>query len=172
MEKQEQSNRFMNPYLAGVGLGLTLLASFLILGAGLGASAGIARIAACMELCIARSHTLASEYFGKWGDAPLRYYLVFMLAGIFLGSLLSALLANRVTCTVERGQKCSILKRIIFAFAGGLLVGFASRMANGCTSGQALTGSALMLTGSFLFMISLFLGGYLTAWFVRRQWND
>jgi len=28
----------MNPYLAGVGLGLTLLVSFLVLGAGLGAS--------------------------------------------------------------------------------------------------------------------------------------
>jgi hypothetical protein len=30
----------MNPYLAGIGLGLTLLVSFLVLGAGLGASSG------------------------------------------------------------------------------------------------------------------------------------
>ena len=172
MGKQDKSYRFMNPYLAGVGLGLTLLASFLILGAGLGASAGIARLAACMELCIARSHTLASEYFGRWGDAPLRYYLVFMLAGVFLGSLFSAVLSNRIDWMVERGRRCTVRKRVILAFAGGLLVGFASRMANGCTSGQALTGSALMLTGSFVFMLCLFLGGYLTAWFVRRQWND
>ena len=33
------SNNYMNPYLAGIFLGLVLLASFLILGAGLGASA-------------------------------------------------------------------------------------------------------------------------------------
>lgn len=60
----------LNPYIAGIILGLTLLASFLILGAGIGASGGIARIAAWCELAIAREHTLASEYFGKWGESP------------------------------------------------------------------------------------------------------
>ena len=43
---QRRPKPYMNPYLAGVLLGLTLLASYLILGAGLGASGGIARIAA------------------------------------------------------------------------------------------------------------------------------
>ena len=51
--------KYMNPYLAGIGLGMTLLASFLIMGAGLGASSGIARIAAFAELCIAKTHTLS-----------------------------------------------------------------------------------------------------------------
>ena len=45
-------------------------------------------------------------------------------------------------------------------------------MANGCTSGQALTGTALLLTGSFVFLIFVFVGGYATAFFVRRQWHD
>ncbi|MBC8218371.1 MAG: YeeE/YedE family protein [Planctomycetes bacterium] len=173
MKKQANENQnFMNPYLAGLGLGLTLLASFLILGAGLGASSGIARIAACAELCVARAHTLSSGYFGKWGDAPLRYYLVFMLVGTFLGALCSALLADRVRLRVERGAKTSTGRRVMYAFAGGILVGFASRLANGCTSGQALTGSALLLTGSFAFLVFIFVGGYSTAWLFRRQWND
>ncbi len=48
MENQDMiKSKYMNPYLAGIGLGLTLLLSFLILGAGLGASSGLARIAAC-----------------------------------------------------------------------------------------------------------------------------
>ena len=162
----------MNPYLAGIGLGLTLLGSFLILGAGLGASSGLARIAACTELCIARAHTLSSEYFGKWGQTPLQYYLVFMLAGTFIGGLCSALLANRMKFQIERGQKCSIRLRSIYALIGGILVGFASRLAQGCTSGQALSGTALLLTGSFVFLICIFAGGYASALFFRRQWDD
>jgi hypothetical protein len=163
---------YMNPYLAGVLLGLTLLASYLILGAGLGASAGIARAGAFCELALAPARTLASQYFGAWGAQPLRYYLVFMLLGVVCGGLLSAVLAERCALLVERGARCSSLKRLLFALAGGIIVGFASRLANGCTSGQALSGGAVLLTGSLLFLISVFAGGYAAAWFVRRQWND
>lgn len=167
-----EDKKYMNPYLAGIGLGLTLLASFVVLGAGLGASSGIARIAACCELFAAKSHTLSSEYFGGWGERPLNYYLVFMLAGVFIGGLCSAMLANRVHIQIEKGDKSPVVVRVLFAFAGGILVGFSSRLANGCTSGQALTGSALLLTGSFVFLVCIFAGGYLTAWLFRRQWND
>ena len=173
METQDISkNRYMNPYLAGIGLGLTLLVSFLVLGAGLGASSGLARIAACTELCIAKAHTLSSEYFGKWGQNPMQYYLVFMLVGTFIGGLCSALMANRMKLQIERGKQCSVRLRSAFALSGGILVGFASRLAQGCTSGQALSGTALLLTGSFVFLICIFVGGYATARFFRRQWND
>jgi len=168
----ENNKKYMNPYVAGVFLGLTLLTSFVVLGAGLGASSGIARIAACAELCVARSHTLAGEYFGGWGDRPLKYYLVFMLAGTFIGGLFSTLLANRFKVRVERASKFSAKKRLILALIGGVLVGFASRLASGCTSGQALTGAAQLVTGSIVFMICLFIGGYAFAYVVRRQWND
>jgi len=163
---------YMNPYLAGVLLGLTLLASFLILGAGLGASAGIARVGAFAESCVAAEHVLSSKYFGGWGTQPLRYYLVFMLAGTFLGGLLSALLANRISLGIERGRAASAGLRAGLALAGGIIVGYASRLAQGCTSGQALTGGAMLLSGSLLFVCCVFAGGYATAWFVRRQWHD
>lgn len=162
----------MNPYMAGVLLGLTLLASYLILGAGLGASSGLARLGAWLELKIAPAHTLASPYFGRWGEHPLHYYLVFMLAGVFIGGLISALRAKRCTLQVERGAACSVGKRLGLAMTGGLIAGFASRLANGCTSGQALSGSAALLTGSLLFLFFMFAGGYAAAWFVRRQWHD
>ena len=100
----ETASGLWNPYLAGVLLGATLLASFLVLGAGLGASAGLARIGAYLLGVLWPSHLAASEYFGRWGANPLNYYLVFMLAGAFVGGLFSALLARRVSVTVE-GQK-------------------------------------------------------------------
>ena len=90
-----KSGNYMNPYLAGICLGLVLLASFFILGAGLGASGGIARLAASLEGLLAPSHTRASAYFGAWGPNYLSYYLVFMFLGTLLGGLLSALTARR-----------------------------------------------------------------------------
>ncbi|MFA6292167.1 MAG: YeeE/YedE thiosulfate transporter family protein [Victivallales bacterium] len=163
---------YSNPYLAGVLLGFVLLASLVILGAGLGASGGISRIGASLSMCVSAPHTLNSEYFGKWGENPLNYYLVFMLAGSFVGALFSALLANRVRIQVERGAKSSMGRRITYAFVGGAIIGFASRLAQGCTSGQGLSGGALLLSGSLVFLVCLFISGYATAWFVRRQWND
>ena len=162
----------MNPYLAGVILGLTLLASYLVLGAGLGASAGIARIAAYLESGLLPSHVSSSEYFGAWGKDPLHYYLVFMFFGVFAGGFISSFLSRRLKFQVERGQKASRPFRLVLALAGGILVGFASRLAQGCTSGQALSGSAMLFSGSLVFLICIFAGGYAAAWFVRRQWHD
>jgi uncharacterized membrane protein YedE/YeeE len=161
----------MNPYLAGFLLGLTLLASYLILGAGLGASSAMARIGAWIEAAAAPGHTAAS-YFGKYGNQPLIYYLVFMFVGIFLGGLFSAVAAGRVQEQIERGRAYPAGRRVLLALVGGALVGFASRLSLGCTSGQALSGGALLLSGSLVFMMCVFGGGFLSAYFFRRQWHD
>lgn len=171
---QENKNPvpLMNPYLAGVGLGLTLLASYLILGVGLGASGGLARLGAFVEGLAAPGHTANSAYFGKWGAEPLYYYLVFMLGGVLLGGLFSALAGGRVKLRLIKGGKATKTRRVILAATGGIFSGFAARLASGCTSGQALSGGAMLLSGSLVFMLCLFIGGYAAAWFVRRQWDD
>ena len=163
---------FSDPYVMGFFLGLVLLASFLILGAGLGASSGMARFGAYLEGLVLPAHTAAGEYFGKWGKTPLNYYLVYMAAGIILGGFFSALTHRRASFVVERGKRAPAFLRLFYAGIGGILVGFASRLAGGCTSGQALTGGALLLTGSFVFLICLFAAGYASAFIFRRQWHD
>ena len=165
-----------NPYVAGLLLGGTLLASFLILGAGLGASAAPIRCGAWIENLLVPAHAQASEFFGRKyladGANPLRYYLVFMFAGTFLGGLFSAVTARRVHICVERGKAFGVAPRLVLALIGGVLVGYASALANGCTSGQALTGGALLVNGSIVFLLCVFAGGYAAAYFVRRQWHD
>jgi uncharacterized membrane protein YedE/YeeE len=167
---------YWNPYLAGLLLGGALLASFLILGAGLGASAVPIRCGAWLENLVAPAHAQASEFFGRKyladGANPMRYYLVFMFIGTFLGGLLSAVLGRRMNVSVERGKAFGAASRVVLALAGGVLVGYASALASGCTSGQALTGGALLANGSIIFLLCVFAGGYATAYFVRRQWHD
>lgn len=167
---------YWNPYLAGLLLGGTLLASFLILGAGLGASAVPIRCGAWLENLVVPRHAQASDFFGEKyladGGNPFRYYLVFMFVGTFLGGLLSAVLAQRIHLSVERGKAFGAMPRLVLALAGGALVGYASALASGCTSGQALTGGALLANGSIVFMLCVFAGGYTAAYLVRRQWHD
>ena len=57
------------------------------------------------------------------------------------------------------------------AFAGGVLMAFGAALARGCTSGQALTGGALLNVGSWAFMMMVFAGAYAVAYFVRWQWR-
>jgi uncharacterized protein len=49
-------------------------------------------------------------------------------------------------------------------------MGVGAKLARGCTSGQALSGGALLSLGAWAFMLMVFVGAYATAWFVRRQW--
>ena len=58
-----------------------------------------------------------------------------------------------------------------FAFVGGAVMGYGARLARGCTSGQALSGGAVLAVGSWAFMLCVFIGGYALAYFVRRLWN-
>jgi uncharacterized membrane protein YedE/YeeE len=95
-----------------------------------------------------------------------------MLVGILLGGFLSAAGAGRIRFMVEKGEAFPAKIRLLLAAGGGLLVGFASRLAQGCTSGQALTGGALLLNGSLVFMVSLFISGYAAACLFRGQWHD
>ena len=109
---------------------------------------------------------------GAWVSLTVGFVAVgiSVIIGIFLGGILSALGSRRIQPMVERGPRISAKNRLILAFAGGILVGFASRLARGCTSGQGLTGTALLFTGSVLFLVCMFLGAYAAAVLVRREW--
>jgi hypothetical protein len=56
------------------------------------------------------------------------------------------------------------------AWAAGAIWGSGAGRARGCTSGQALSGGAVLSVGSFAFMFSIFGAGYALAWFLRKQW--
>ena len=69
-------------------------------------------------------------------------------------------------------KACGSRARWAYAFVGGALMGYGARLARGCTSGQALSGGAVMSVGSWAFMFAVFAGGYGLAWFVRRLWQE
>lgn len=165
---------YWNPYFAGAVLGLVLLATFLVAGQGLGASAFPKRVIALGAEAVAPAWTADNPAIGSYvagGANPLRNWLVVEVVGVFLGGFLGALSAGRFRSTVEKGPRIDVKGRMRWALAGGALMGFAAALARGCTSGQALSGGALLATGSWAFMGMVFVGGYAFAYLVRRQWT-
>ncbi len=161
-----------NPYLAGFALGLVLLASFLVTGRGLGASGAYASVATWLSGLVSVDHVTANAVHSKlWKNgAPLDSFLVYLMAGAFAGALASAWQGNRLRMRVERGPGTSDGSRLLLAVAGGFIAAYGAKIAKGCTSGQALTGGAMLNAGSLAFMVSVFVGAYALAWFVRKEW--
>lgn len=164
---------FWNPYAAGIGLGLTLLFSYVVLGTGLGASGGITRIAVSAAHAVAPSAVEGSDYLNGYfaNGSPLAYYLVTMLVGTLAGGFLSAYNAGRVKLGIERGPTASSGLRLTLALIGGGLAGLGARFASGCTSGQALSGGAMLQTGSFVFTGACFAAAFALAPLVKKEWR-
>ena len=167
---------YADPYVAGVALGLVLLAAFVIMGRGLGASGAFASTATGVASLVAPERAAQNPYFARYlarggGASPWRDWLVVEIIGVAIGGALSAWFAGRLRRTVERGPNLSSGSRLAFAFAGGATMALGAVLARGCTSGQALTGGALLSLGSWTFMIGAFAGAYALAPFVRRLWT-
>jgi len=96
MNRQRTPRAYADPYLAGAGLGLVLLAAFVLVGRGLGASGAFASTAAGAVAAIAPERAASSPLFSHYleGQGPWLEWLSFELAGVLLGAWISAALAG------------------------------------------------------------------------------
>ena len=166
--------KYSDPYLSGVALGLVLLVALTVAGHGLGASGAFATTASGTVAALAPGYARGNPYFGRYlaGEGgPWRSWLLFEIAGVFIGGFLSAALAGRLRGEVERGPRRRAGSRIAVAFAGGGVMGAGAVLARGCTSGQALTGGSLLSVGSWGFMFAAFAAAYACAPLLKRSWQ-
>lgn len=174
-ELQHGPKPYWNPYLSGIGLGLVLLLSYVIMGRGLGASGAFSSLVATAVSSVAPEHAKANEFYAEYlsdtTKSPLKDWLVFEVLGVLAGGFISGALAGRIKKTVEKGPRISTGGRLFYAFIGGTIMGIGAKLARGCTSGQALTGGAVLNVGSWAFMLAVFGGAYMIAYFMRRQWK-
>ena len=164
---------YWSPYITGIVIGLTLLASFIIAGRGLGASGAFSLVAGVGLDAAAPGYAHTLKYFSRYRDhpSPLLEWNLFLVAGVFLGALAGALGSRKFKVMFDKGAGMSVRTRLATAFTGGVLIGFASRLARGCTSGVALTGGSQLALSGWVFVIAMFAGGFLFAAVVRRLWS-
>jgi len=169
-----QPRAYINPYLGGALLGVVLFLSFWLTGNGLGASGAITRIQVGALKLFAHAHVDRVAYMSDLGGGhknPLLDPGVYMLLGTLLGGMLAGLASGRLRVETRRGPRLSAPARWAFAFAGGMIMAYGARMARGCTSGQALSGGAVLSVGSMAFMFAIFASAYALARSLRRLWN-
>lgn len=169
-----ETKNYMNPYLAGLLLGLLLLFTFYISGRGLGASGAFKSFTISAVENISPQHTSNSKFYKEYSQehsgSPLMNWLVFEIIGVVVGAFLSGLISGRLKLQLEKGPRVNSSIRVVGALIGGILWGVGSQLGRGCTSGAALSGLAVMSTGGIITMISIFAGGYLFAYFFRKFW--
>lgn len=164
---------YWSPYVVGVALGLTVLTSYLILGFGLGASGAFAHVATRLEAALAPQHAYANPYVASYLASGRLWaqWIVIEIVGVIIGGLLGAWSAGRLAWRLDKGAHIGTWQRLLFAFVGGATAGFASRVAQGCTSGVALSGGAVLAPGAWAFLMAFMGSGFIVAWGVRRVWR-
>src|SRR5512146_442586 len=95
---QRDPNRFWNPYVGGVALGLVLLATFLVMGKGLGASGATFRAGVWAVDKVASSHVANVPAMSAVTEegSPLNDWLVFEVVGVLIGGVIAAATSGRL----------------------------------------------------------------------------
>ncbi len=171
--KKDYSQNYLNPYFGGVLLGIVLIVTFYITGRGLGASGAAKSTVVTTVQAISPEYAKKSHYISQFisdDSNPMNNWLVFEVIGVFAGAFISGTLYGRLKFRVEHSPKISSKKRLAVAMLGGLLFGFGSQLARGCTSGAALSGMAVLSLGGYITMISIFGTAFLFAWVFRKLW--
>ncbi|MFA0960428.1 YeeE/YedE family protein [Roseivirga sp. BDSF3-8] len=162
-------------YVAGPLIGIVML-SLIYFGKTFGFSSNF------RTMCAVSGMGKKASFFNfDWKSQ--RWNLAFLL-GAVLGGFITAWLSGNTTIdlsadTVSALQQLGFtqageaylpssifgpeaftsVRNIIILLAGGLMVGFGSRYAGGCTSGHAITGMSMLQLPSLIAVIGFFIGG-------------
>ncbi len=151
-------------WLAGAAIGLITLALLWTTGRRLGISGGYENLCALVS---------DQPYFRRSSLVGPGTWRLPFLAGLLLGGLLSALLSGGWHPTWamglwDRSLGAGPWVKVLWMFAGGLLVGIGTRIAGGCTSGHGIFGVAHLEKASWLATLSFLASGMLTTFIVHR----
>jgi uncharacterized membrane protein YedE/YeeE len=165
---------YMNPYMAGFLLGLVLLATIYVTGRGLGASGAFKSVVVASVETVAPEHAQNTQFYKDFKaqnpEGPWKNFLVFEVVGVLVGAFFSGVISQRAGIKIEKGPRVTNIIRIAGAIIGGVLFGFGSQLARGCTSGAALSGMAVLSLGGIITMLAIFGAAYALAYFFRSLW--
>lgn len=143
-------------WFSGILIGLTVPLLYFLTGQGFGISTSFQQIGA---MCAPNSKLQYLKDF----DRRKGLWTLFFVSGIALGGYLAnhLLSSQPIEFLPESYQNTWGAVRLL---AGGILIGFGTRYAGGCTSGHAITGIANLNWPSLIATIFFFVGGLAVTW--------
>lgn len=150
--------------IAGIGIAAVTLTLLLLTNKRLGVSGGLD------DVC---SMVLDGPYFKRQAVVSGRPWRLPFLCGLVLGGVLSAIWTGGWAPTWSLGMLDTALNlghagKIAWMFGGGVLVGFGTRLANGCTSGHGIFGLSNFELPSLVAVLCFMASGFLTTQVLYR----
>jgi uncharacterized membrane protein YedE/YeeE len=143
-------------YVSGPLIGLMIPALLLLAGRSFGVSTSFQHLGA---ICSPRSKL---PYFSKYDWRNNNWRPVFVI-GIMLGAFIGSTLLSATPAQFLPDDYYSWSGLITLAM-GGILIGFGTRYAGGCTSGHTIMGLSSLKWPSLVASISFFIGGLLMVY--------
>lgn len=165
------SQRGTSPYLIGAAIGLLNICAFAAFRRGIGVSGAYESSAALAARRWAPDAAHVNDYVKARKEPPKFNWESWLVLGTILGGLVAARTArakddaSRVNDAASAEGKRSPLA----SAAGGAMLMFGARMADGCTSGHGLSGTAQGAASSWLFTPLMFGVASLLARGARRR---
>ncbi len=161
------------PYLIGAGLGVLSCVVFAAVNSPLGITTALSQVSGGAAAPVIGAEAVAKNSYWAKNVLSLNYGVLFLI-GTFLGGLVSSLISGtfRIHALPSAWREQfgdSVAKRYITAFIGGVIIMFGARLADGCTSGNGLSGGLQLSLSGWVFMIVMFPAAIATAALLYRS---
>lgn len=163
-----------SPYAAGIAIGLLQIPAFLLIETALGTSSSYVTVGGILASWIDPS-ILQIDYVARHVAATGKnWWQVALVVGIASGALISMKLSGArrqpISPIWARALgSASPARRYALAFAAGFIMLLGARIADGCTTGHGLSGTAQLAVGSLVAVAAMFAGGIATAMLALRR---
>ena len=164
------SQRGTSPYLIGAGIGLLNILAFAAFRRGIGVSGAYESSAALAARRWAPDALHVNDYVKARKAPPKFNWESWLVLGTILGGLVAARTARvKDASRADDAARAEGKRSPLASAAGGAMLMFGARMADGCTSGHGLSGTAQGAASSWLFTPLMFGVASLLARGARRR---
>jgi len=159
--------KLWSPWAAGALLGVTAIASYVLVDKTIGSSGGIENLDSIL-LTLFHSSLANSMYF-KFQMPPVLSFQIMLFVGMILGGFTSSIWSKDFKFRMMPDEQWiqnfgpSKLKRWAMIFIGGIIIEYAAGIAGGCTSGLAISGTMQLSPAGLIFIAGLFVSGIITT---------
>ena len=150
--------------LAGAAISAITLTLLYVGNRRLGVSTGFENVC---------SLVVSAPYFKRPSLVSTNSWRLPLLGGLLIGGFLSAILGGGWETTWDLGVFDAEIGwgpagKLVWMFAGGLLIGFGTRLAGGCTSGHGIFGMSNLELPSIISTVSFMAAGVVTTNLIYR----
>ncbi|MDQ7095879.1 YeeE/YedE thiosulfate transporter family protein [Desulfosporosinus sp. PR] len=165
--EEKMQEKVWSPWAAGFLLGLTAIASYVLVDKTIGSSGGIESID---SILLKTFHvSLANSLYFKFQMPPVVSFQIILFIGMLLGAFVSSKWSKDFKLRTMPDQQWtqnfgpSKLKRWLLIFIGGIIIEYSAGIAGGCTSGLAISGTMQLSPAGLIFIAGLFASGIITT---------